>query len=224
MGNLRNDSEVNMSRKTKAAEFIDETYTMMVTGRNLEVTDALRDYVFEKVGKMEKFSNRILDVNVTIEKQKTEHRVEIVAKIDTILLNSHASTDNMYASIDKAVDKLEVQLKKYKDKLHVGHHAKKAQDVMMTENVLRSLSAAEINAINDDIEDENRRRLIDKYHPHHIVSKETRPLHTLANGEAIVKLEQTNDPFVVYRSEEDQKLKIIYRREDGDFGVVEVQI
>lgn len=212
-----------MSHKSKAAEFIEDTYNITITGRNLVVTDSLRDYVFEKIAKIEKFSQRIIDVVVTIDTQKLDHRVDIVAKIDTTKIKSHACTDNMYASIDKAVDKLEAQLKKYKDKLH-AHHGKKAEEIVMNVNVLRSLGTEELSAINDDIEEENRRRLIDKYNPHQIVSKETRPLRTLANGEAIVKMELSGDAFMIYRSEEDHGLKVIYRRKDGNFGVIEAKM
>ena len=118
-----------MSRKSKAAEFIEDTYNITITGRNLVVTDPFRDYVFEKIAKIEQFSQRIIDVVVTIDTQKLEHRVDIVAKIDTTKIKSHACTDNMYASIDKAVDKLEAQLKKYKDKLH-DHQGKRPKRLL----------------------------------------------------------------------------------------------
>jgi putative sigma-54 modulation protein len=209
-----------MSRKSKAAEFVEETYNITVTGRNLVVTEPLRDYVLEKIAKIERFSHRIIDVVVTIDAQKLEHRVDIVAKVDNTKIKSQASTENMYASIDKAVDKLEVQLRKYKDKIH-EHQGMKAGDVAMNVNVLQSLNEEELNIINDDIEEENRRRLIDKYRPHKIVNKESRLLKTLANGEAILKMELSGDAFMVYRSEEDHGLKVIYRRKDGNFGVIE---
>lgn len=209
-----------MSRKSKAAEFLDDTYNITITGRNLVVTDALRDYVFEKIAKIERFSQRIIDVAVAIDTQKLEHRVDIVVKVDSTKINAQACTDNMYASIDKAVDKLEAQLKKYKNKLH-DHH--RSEETVMNVNVLRSVNEEQLNEINDDIEEENRRRLIDKFRPHRIVSQEARSLKTLANGEAILKMELSGDAFLIYRSEEDHKLKVIYRRNDGDFGVIEAQ-
>jgi putative sigma-54 modulation protein len=212
-----------MSRKSKAAEFLEETYNITITGRHVDVTEPLRDYVLEKIAKIERFSHHIIDVVVALEAQKLEHRVDIVAKIDNTKIKAQASTDNMYASIDKAVDKLETQLKKYKNKLH-DHHGLKAEEATMKVNILRSIKEDEVNVINDEIEEESRRRLIDKYHPHKIVDKEVHSLKTLADGEAILKMDLSGDAFMVYRSEEDRGLRVIYRRDDGDFGVIEAQV
>lgn len=211
-----------MSRKSKAAEFLQDVYNISVTGRNVAVTDAIRDYAIEKVSKIERFSDRIIDVLVTLDVQKIEHRVDIVIKVDHIKIKSHATTDDMYASIDKAVDKIEAQLLRYKDRIQ-DHHAKGVKEVDMNVNVLRSSPDAEIVEINDDIEDENSRRLMDKYHSHRVIKREKLPLKTLTDGEALMKMDLSGDPFMIYRSEETQRLRVISLREDGDYSVVEVQ-
>lgn len=211
-----------MSRKSKAAEFLQDVYNISVTGRNVVVTDAIRDYAIEKVSKIERFSDRIIDILVTLDIQKIEHRVDIVAKVDHMKIKSHAVSDNLYASIDKAADKLEAQLLKYKDRIQ-DHHAKGVKVVDMNVNVLSSALDSEIVAINDDIEDENRRRLADKYRPHRIINREKRPLKTLTDGEALMKMDLSGDTFLIYLSEETQRLKVMYRRKDGDFGVIEPQ-
>lgn len=208
-----------MSRRSKAAEFLQEAYNINVTGRNVLVTDAMKDYAIEKVSKIEKFSNRIIDVLIIMDVQKSVHSVDIVLKTDNIKIKSEASTDNMYASIDKAVDKLETQLLRYKDRIQ-DHHAKKAAHIDMQVNVLRPADD-ELNEVNSEIEDENQRRLFDKYRPHQIVSKETHCLKTLSDGEAIMKMELSGDVFLIYTGEDTQKIKIIYRRNDGDFGVIQ---
>lgn len=211
-----------MSRKSKAAEFVDEVYNISVTGRNVMVTDAMKDYAIEKVSKIEKFSNRIIDVLITMDVQKLNHRVDIVLKVNTIKIKSQADSDNMYTSIDLAVHKLETQLLKYKDKLQ-DHQAKGVASIDMNVNVLRSTPDQEVIDVNYDIEDENRRRLEDRYRPHRIVSKDRLPLKTLTDGEALMKMDLSGDVFLIYRGEEDLKLKVMYRRKDGDFGVIEPQ-
>jgi putative sigma-54 modulation protein len=208
-----------MSRKSKAAEFLQEAYNITVTGRNVMVTDAMKDYAIEKISKIERFSNRIIDVVVTMDIQKFEHRVDIVLKVNHIKIKSQAITNDMYASIDKAVDKIEAQLLRYKEKLQ-DHQAKGIAAVDMNVNVLR-FTDEELVDVNDEIEDENRRRLMDRYRPHKIVNKETLPLKTLTDGEAIMKMDLSGDNFLIYRSEESQRLKVMYRRNDGDFGVIE---
>lgn len=209
-----------MSRKSKAAEFLQEGYNITVTGRNVLVTDPIKEYALEKVSKIERFSDRIIDVAVTMDVHKLDHRVDIIARVNHFKIKAQAVSDNMYASIDKAVDKLEAQLLRYKSKLQ-DHHSPGVAAIDMNVNVLRSASEEEIQDINYDIEDENRRRLLDRYTPHRIVKTETRSLKTLTDGEAIMKMELSGDAFLVYRNEADHNLKIIYRREDGDFGVIE---
>ena len=208
-----------MSRKSKAAEFLEEAYDITVTGRNVVVTDSMRDYVIEKISKIEKFSNRIIDVVVTMDVQKHEQRVDIVLRVNNLKIKSQAVSEDMYTSIDKAVHKLEAQLLRYKGKLQ-DHQARASAETDMQVDILRSASERELLELNDEIESESRRRLMDKYTPHKIVSKETRPLKTLTDGEAIMKLDLSGDAFLIYRSEETRNIKVIYRRKDGDFGVI----
>lgn len=209
-----------MSRKSKAAEFLEEAYNISVTGRHVIVTEAMKDYAIEKVSKIERFSNRIIDVNVIMEVQRNEHRVDLVMKVNHLKIKSQAVSDNMYTSIDKAVHKLETQLLRYKEKLQ-DHQTKGVAAIDMKVNVLRTASEEELLDLNDEIESETRNRLLDKYIPHRIVSKTTRPLKTLTDGEAIMKFDLSGDLFLIYRSEETQQLRVIYRRDDGDFGVIE---
>ena len=216
----KNDNEVFMSRKSKAAEFLEEVYNISVTGRNVAVTDAMKDYVTEKISKIERFSDRIIDAVVTMDIQKYEHRVDIVLKVNHLKIKSHAISDNMYTSIDKAVHKLEAQLLRYKGKLK-DHQNKGNNAVDMQVNVLRSASDEELGEVNDEIENETRHRLLDKYIPHKIVSRSKRPLKTLTDGEAIMKLDLSGDPFLIYRSEESRKLRVMYCRDNGDFAVIQ---
>lgn len=209
-----------MSRKSKAAEFVDEMYNITVTGRHVSVTDAMKDYAIEKISKIEKFSPRIIDAIVTMDVQKLEQRVDIVLKVNNLKIKSQAVSENMYTSIDKAVHKLEAQLLRYKSKLQ-DHQAKKGAITDMPVNVLRSAAEEELFEVNDEIESETRHRLLDRYTPHRVVSRKTRPLKTLTDGEAIMKLDLSGDSFLIYRSEESQKLRVMYRRPDGDFGVIQ---
>lgn len=207
----------NMNRKAKALEFIDEGYSVQITGRNVEVTDSMKNYALEKVSKIERFSNRIIDVNVVMDIQKYEHRVEIILKIDNIRITSQATTPDMYASIDKAVAKIEAQLRRYKTKIQ-NHHAKGRATVDMIVNVLRRPEPID----EEDLEAEvNQPEYIESYSPHTIVKQDTMPLKMLTPEEAVMKMELSGDAFMLFKNEIDQKLKVIYRRSDGDYGIIE---
>lgn len=212
-----------MSRnKAKAAEFVNKEYDIVVTGRHVLITDAMKDYAMEKVSKIERISHRIVDVVVTMDIQKLEHRVDIIAKVNNFKIKSHASTDDMYASIDKAVNKLETQLLRYKNKIS-DHRAQGIKTIDMNVNVIKPHLDDEINEVNFEIEDVNVHKIIDKYKPHQIVSQEKKPLKTLTYEEAILKMDLSQDVFLIFESEEDKKIKVIYRRNDSNYGMIEVE-
>lgn len=210
-----------MKGKAKAAEFVGEGYRVHVTGRDVQVTEAMKNYAIEKLSKMERFNTRIIDVTVTMDIQKLDHRVDIVMKVDHVKVRSEAVSTDMYASIDKAVDKLQSQLRKYKDRIQ-EHAAKGLKVIDLNVNVIKDPAEQELLDINIEIEEENRKDLMNNYANHQIVSKETRPLKTLSLHEAMMKMDLSGDAFLIFRGEEDRQLKVIYRRKDRDFGVIEL--
>lgn len=209
-----------MSRKATAEKFRDDVYDISVTGRNVLVTDTMLQYAIEKISKIDRFSSRVVDVNVVMDIQKLEHRVDLTMKVDHIVIRCSASSDNMYASIDKVVDRLKAQLSRYKRRIK-EHSLKGITSIEINETVLSPSPEDEIQEINEEIASENTADLIGRYAPHQIVSKESRPLKTLNYSEAVMKMELSEDQFMVFKGEEDQKIKVIYRREDGNFGIIE---
>lgn len=113
-----------MNRKEKALEFADTEYHLHITGRHIEVTDAMKDYALEKLSKIERIMDRIIDINVIMDIQKLDHHVEIILKAGSLKITSSASSTDMYASIDQAIKKLETQVLHYKSKAN-DHHIKK---------------------------------------------------------------------------------------------------
>lgn len=204
-----------MNRKTKALEFSDVDYNIQITGRHIDVTDSMKDYAIDKISKIERFMNRIIDVNVIMDIQRIDHRVEIILKVGNTKITSKASSTDMYASIDQAANKLQAQILRYKSKLQ-DHHAKGHAILDMPVNVLYPQEIEK----NLGIEEDNYHE-INRFKPHHLVKQETRPLKTLTYEEAIMKMELSGDAFMIFKSEEDQKLKVIYRRSDENYGIIE---
>lgn len=209
-----------MSRKSKALEFASDVYDIQVTGRHVSVTQAMKDYALEKVSKLDKFSDRIIEANVIMDIQKLDHKVEIILKVNNFRIVSNASTTDMYASIDIAVDKMERQLLKYKEKLN-NHQTKGVPEIDMTVNVIRPHLSDEVDEVNHEIDEENTKRMVKSYAPHQLVAKETMPLKVLNLDEAIMKLELSQEVFLIFLCEEDKELKVMYRRKDGNYGLIE---
>ncbi len=208
-----------MSRSTKTFDAA-KGYEIHVTGRNVQVTDSMKDYAVEKIQKIERFSERIIDATVIMDIQKLDHRVDIILKVNHWTIKSSAVTTQMYASIDQAVHRIERQLQRYKTRIQ-EHQAKGVKVIDMTVNVIERPEPSDIDEVNEAIESENRRREESQMRVHKVVARETRPLKTLSNDEAIMKLELSGDLFILFRCENDQKLKVMYRRADGNFGVLE---
>lgn len=205
-----------MNRKDRTLEFADTSYNIQITGRHVEITEAMKDYAIDKVSKIERFINRIIDVNVIMDIQRLDHRVEIILKMGNTKITSKASTTDMYVSIDKAVQKLEAQILRYKSKLQ-DHHAKGHAVLNMAVNVISTKETED----DSQGEEGSHNSPLDRFKPHRVVKQESRPLKTLTYDEAIMKMELSGDAFMVFKNEEDQKIKVIYRRDDENYGIIE---
>src|SRR5690554_6658390 len=90
---------------------------VLVRGRNVEVTNALKEYVEKRVGKLDKFLDNMGDAQVTLNVENQSHKVEVTIRINGMILRGEEATGDMYTSVDMVVDKLEKQIEKYKGKL-----------------------------------------------------------------------------------------------------------
>jgi putative sigma-54 modulation protein len=207
-----------MSRKSKAAQFVEDVWDIQITGRNVSVTEAMKNYAMDKIAKIERFSNRVIDVKVTMDVQRGDQYIDIILKVDNTKIKASGHSNDMYASIDKAVDRLKEQIRRYKEKIN-NHHSISHADVAMNVNIYHPTD--DLAEFNEEIQAETDRRMVDRYSPRKIVKTETRYLKTLRVDEALVKIQLSGDKFMVFRSEEDKKIKIIYLRDDGNFGIIE---
>ncbi len=202
-------------------KFEGQEYNVSIVGKNIQITDAIRNYALEKLSKIEKIADRIIDVMVTLDAQKLEQSCSILMNFNHFHIKVSASTDNMYSAIDRATDRTKSLIRKYKTKLQ-SRRFKDLTTVDIHVNVIEPLKD-ELKEINDEIEAENALRAAEITELHKVVAKETMSLKTLTQDEAVMKMEITEAPFIIFRSEEDQKMKVIYRREDENYGLVQVQ-
>lgn len=207
-----------MTNKTKET-FEPAVYNIAIVGRNVAVTESMKQYAREKIAKIERISNRIIDVAVTMDVVKLEHRVDIVLSVEHTKIKVGAIGEEMYACIDKACDRLQRKVRQYRTRLR-DHHAKGLSVIDMNVNVVEAPPDL-IDEVNDAILEENLNDIESALKPHAVVSRESRPLKTLTIEEAIMKMELSQDRFMIFRHERDQKLKVIYRRTDGNYGVIE---
>ncbi len=205
----------------KTNKFANEGYTLYIVGKHIEVTDAIRNYVWEKLSRIERIADHIIDVHVVLDAQKLEKTCSILMNFIRFQIKVQAGTDNLYSAIDKAIDRVTKLIRRYKTKLQ-SYRNKHLSTVDIHVNVIEAMKN-DVSAINDEIEAESAKVEEEKYKLHQVVAKETMPLKTLTQDEAIMKMEITSDAFLIFKSEEDHKIKVIYRREGQNYGLVQIQ-
>ncbi len=196
-------------------------YALSLVGKHIEVTTPIRDYVSEKISKIEKIVPHLIEVQVLLDVQKLNQSVDIVLKFSHFKVKVGAVTENMYSAIDKAFKRLQTKLLKWKSRIQ-DHYARGASVIEMDIAVLER-AQEDIGEMNQEIEDANYSQLKEEYAFPQVVKTKKRPLKCLTLDEAVMKMELSNDHFMVYRSEEEQTLKVIYRRRDGSYGVMSLE-
>jgi putative sigma-54 modulation protein len=204
---------------TQAPKAFDEgAYTVSIVGKHLEITKPIRDYIEEKIGKVEKITTHIIEVDVRLDVQKLNHSVDILVKFSHFRIKVGATTENMYSAIDKAFERLGAKMLKWKGRIQ-DHHARGVSVTEMEVNVLEH-AHDELAQINEEIIDANNEQIEKGYQLPTVIKKKKRPMKQLTLDEAVMKMELSDDHFMVYRSEEEQTLKVIYRRRDGSYGII----
>lgn len=169
-----------------------------VTGKDLEVTDAIKAYVEKKVERLVKYFDDEFDVVATVKSEKTEKIAEIRVSVKGDLYKAVTAHKDLYAAIDKDIDILEGQIRKFKTK---------------KEKMLRdasSIAKEEMQTKTIEIEDEVIKELYYSIRP-------------MGTDDAKLKLqEKPNDKFLAFINIETGKVNVIYRLKDSkNFGLIE---
>lgn len=210
-----------MVDKRKFIEEEAQGYNITITGRHVAVTEAMKNYAWEKISKLERFHTHIIDVQITLDIQKIEHICTIILKWNHFKVKVQASSSDMYVSIDKAMERMQSKLRRWKKRIQM-HHRKGVSVIDMQVNVLQR-PFDEIEEFNEEIEGEKRKEMEAALLPPKVIGRDTRVLKDLTIPEAMMKMELSEDPFLIFRDEKDHTLKVMYRREDGNYGVIETQ-
>lgn len=170
---------------------------VQVRGRNIDVTGALKDYVAKRVGKLDKYIDNFGDAQVTLTVEKDSHRVEVtIPIINGMILRGEESTGDMYTSIDLVVDKLEKQIEKYKGKLQ--------------KRGARFVNGQRL-AVSVIPEDETPR----------VVRTKRFAIKPMPVDEAVLQMNLLGHSFFVFSNAETEQVNVLYRRKDGNYGLIE---
>jgi putative sigma-54 modulation protein len=177
-----------------------------IRGENIEVTPAIRDYVINKVQKIEKFFNEGVNasanVNLKVYNDK-KTKVEVTIPLKNLTLRAEERHEDMYAGIDLIVDKLERQIRKHKTKVNRKLRDREGVGVYFANNVTPNN--------NDSCKDED----------FEIVRTKQFDLKPMDEDEAILQMNLLGHDFYVYTDAETNNTNIVYRRKDGKYGLIE---
>jgi putative sigma-54 modulation protein len=169
---------------------------IIVTGRHLEVTPALKKYAEEKIKKFNRYLSNISEAIITLSVEKYRHKVEVLLKVNGVLIQAEGITGEIYSSIDEVVEKLERQVKKYKEKL-VSHRKVEGK---ASATALKTPSAEETGKI---------------------IKNKKFELKPMSPDEAAMQMELLDKAFFVFTNDSSGNINVIYKRKDGNFGLIE---
>lgn len=179
--------------------------TFNIRGENIEVTDAIRDYVEKRLSKLEKYFDNnveaIAHINLKVYQNKTA-KVEVTIPLPYLTLRAEETSPDLYASVDLVTDKLERQIRKYKTKVN-----RKSR-----EKGYKNLDFAP-NATPDDDKPEGS--------DFQVVRTKRVSLKPMDNEEAILQMDMLGHDFFIYQDAETNGTSIVYRRNDGRYGLIE---
>lgn len=170
-----------------------------VRGKNLEVTEALREYVEKRLSKLEKFIEDIREAQVTLGVEGDSHKVEVTIPLNGMILRGEEESKDMYSSIDMVVEKLEKQIDKYKTKLYKRYRGAG----------LKKGLVSEVEAAREEAE------------PSKIVKTKRFALKPMDVEEAIMQMDLLGHSFFVFYNAETEEVNVVYKRNDGNYGLIE---
>lgn len=170
----------------------------VINGKHTSVSSSMIEKAQKKVGKLEKFFRPDAEAHLTFKVERDRNIFEVTIAAKGIFIRAEESTDDMYASIDLVIEKLERQIRKYKTKLGKRIH----QDAMIAENF----------EIAETVEEEDELP---------IVRTKRFPLKPMDVEEALLQMNLLGHSFFVFSNAEDEKVNVVYRRRDGGYGLIE---
>lgn len=172
---------------------------VILTGKNLDITDSLRDQVKKKMRKLERYFEPGTEIQVTMAVEKNRHILEVTIPFDGVILRAEEFTDDMYASIDMVLDKLERQIHKHRTKL---------------ERKIRSGAFRDKPLLNEQIVPDDSREPT-------VVRTKRFAIKPMVLEEALMQMDLIGHSFFVFTNAETEEVNVLYRRRDGNYGLIE---
>ncbi len=185
---------------------------LTITGRRMEVTDALKAYIENRLEKVREHFDKVIDVDVVLKVEKHRQIAEINLHANGVRIHGKETSSDMYVSVDAVLHKLDKQVRKYKDRInrHQPRHAKGSRDYH--HDIIELVHNREKDGVTDSVP------------AHVVVQHEKLAMQPMTVEEATMQLDLVDETFVVFSNAESQQVNVIYARDDGTYGLIEPQL
>ncbi|HVN95848.1 MAG TPA: ribosome-associated translation inhibitor RaiA [Syntrophorhabdaceae bacterium] len=164
-----------------------------ISFRHIDVDDGIKAYIEEKMARLQKYVEPLLDIHVVLSlERKYRYRVDVMFTVNGVVINAHETMDDPRAAVDTILDKLERRLTKYRDKLKKYREAKTKRPGGVPEKEESSI----------------------------IITK-TMDAKPMDPEEAVMQLRASGDQFMIFRERERDNVCIVYKRRDGKYSLIE---
>lgn len=181
-----------------------------IRGQQIEVTDALKDYVDKKLSRLDKYFEAppTSEGHVTLSVVRGLHTVEVTIPLTGVVLRAEDRSEDMYASMDAVVDKLERQVRKHKTKLNRKIRQEGGLKTLIADNGAAATGTTMAQAEYDE----------DDYE---VVRTKRFTMKPMDVEEAILQMNMVGHNFFVFSNIDTQEVNVVYKRDDGKYGLIE---
>jgi len=172
------------------------------TFRHMEQSDALKSYAEEKLERVWKYIDEPIVAQVFLTVEKIRHSAEITITAKGITIKASEETNDMYSAIDAVVDKIERQLRRYKERIKEHKPAADVRERQLKKSVVEAASI------------EKRREPV-------VIRTKTFSIKPMSVEEAVMQMDLLHKDFLVFTDSATENINVIYRRKDGDYGLIE---
>ena len=169
----------------------------ILSGKNFEITEALKKMIHKKYSKLSKYFKKDTEAHLTMSVEKNRHILEVTIPLNGVMLRAEVSNDDMYTSIDKSIDKIERQIRKHKTRLSKKLHENAfIPDESYDYDIAEETDFGEIR--------------FKKF-----------PIKPMSLDEAILQMNLLGHEFFMFSNSETQQFNVVYKRKNGNYGVIE---
>ena len=171
------------------------------TFRHTEPSEPLKKYAEEKLDRIRKYIDEPISAQVFLTVEKIRHYADVTITAKGITIKASEETNDMYAAIDMVVDKIERQLRRYKERLK-AHKPSEGTERKVQKSIVEAESI------------EQSREPV-------VIKTKTFSIKPMSVEEAVMQMDLLHKDFLVFTNAGSEKINVIYRRKDGNYGLIE---